>query len=70
MFKIFFLSLIVIIDPQQVIIRYNELKHFGLETKNVATFGKINKSNDLARTRTWNLLIRSQTPYPFGHESC
>ena len=24
---------------------------------------------DPARTRTWNLLIRSQTPYPLGHEA-
>ena len=29
----------------------------------------LQKSNDPARTRTWNLLIRSQTPYPLGHEA-
>ena len=27
------------------------------------------KKYDPARTRTWNLLIRSQTPYPLGHEA-
>ena len=27
------------------------------------------EKNDPARTRTWNLLIRSQTPYPLGHEA-
>ena len=27
------------------------------------------KNFDPARIRTWNLLIRSQTPYPFGHEA-
>ena len=27
------------------------------------------KKHDPARTRTWNLLIRSQTPYPLGHEA-
>ena len=27
------------------------------------------KSFDPARTRTWNLLIRSQAPYPLGHEA-
>ena len=27
------------------------------------------KSKAPARTRTWNLLIRSQTPYPLGHEA-
>ena len=27
------------------------------------------KRYDPARTRTWNLLIRSQTPYPLGHEA-
>ena len=26
------------------------------------------KKYDPTRTRTWNLLIRSQTPYPLGHE--
>ena len=26
-----------------------------------------NTSTDPARTRTWNLLIRSQAPYPLGH---
>ena len=26
------------------------------------------EKNDPARTRTWNLLIRSQTPYPLGHK--
>ena len=25
--------------------------------------------HDPTRTRTWNLLIRSQTPYPLGHEA-
>ena len=24
---------------------------------------------DLARTRTWNPLIRSQMPYPLGHKA-
>ena len=27
------------------------------------------EQNDPARTRTWNLLIRSQTPSPLGHEA-
>ena len=27
------------------------------------------KKYDPARTRTWNLLIRSQRPYPLGHEA-
>ena len=27
------------------------------------------EKHDPARTRTWNLLIRSQTPYPLGHEA-
>ena len=27
------------------------------------------KKHDPARNRTWNILIRSQTPYPFGHEA-
>ena len=27
------------------------------------------KKQDPARTRTWNLLIRNQTPYPLGHEA-
>ena len=27
------------------------------------------QQNDPARTRTWNLLIRSQTPSPLGHEA-
>ena len=27
------------------------------------------KNGDPARIRTWNLLIRSQTPYPLGHEA-
>ena len=27
------------------------------------------KKYDPARTQTWNLLIRSQTPYPLGHEA-
>ena len=27
------------------------------------------KKHDPARTRTWNLLIRNQTPYPLGHEA-
>ena len=27
------------------------------------------KKNDPARIRTWNLLIRSQTPYPLGHRA-
>ena len=26
-------------------------------------------NNDPARTRTWNLLIRSQAPYPLGHRT-
>ena len=26
-------------------------------------------SNDLARSRTWNPLIRSQMPYPLGHKA-
>ena len=28
---------------------------------------KIGKNVDPARIRTWNLLIRSQAPYPLGH---
>ena len=31
--------------------------------------GNEQKSFDLARTRTWNPLIRSQMPYPLGHEA-
>ena len=27
------------------------------------------EKNDPARTRTWNLLMRSQTPYPLGHKA-
>ena len=27
------------------------------------------QNRDLARTRTWNPLIRSQMPYPLGHET-
>ena len=27
------------------------------------------KTSDPARTRTWNLLIRSQAPYPLGHRT-
>ena len=27
------------------------------------------KTIDLARTRTWNPLIRSQMPYPLGHKA-
>ena len=27
------------------------------------------KKTDPARIRTWNLLIRSQTPYPLGHRA-
>lgn len=32
-------------------------------------FYSFKKHEDPARTRTWNLLIRSQTPYPLGHEA-
>ena len=31
--------------------------------------GKNKENNDPARTRTWNLLIRSQAPYPLGHRT-
>ena len=30
---------------------------------------KIKKISDLARIRTWNLLIRSQTRYPLRHKA-
>ena len=29
----------------------------------------INLAIDPTRIRTWNLLIRSETPYPLGHEA-
>ncbi len=31
--------------------------------------GKSVTPSDLARARTWNLLIRSQAPYPLGHKA-
>ena len=42
------------------------LKYFS-RSVNIMWFE--NKKNDLGRTRTCNLLIRSQAPYPLGHKA-
>ena len=47
----------------------NTLKLFFFVSVNFATGKKKKVQNDPGRTRTCNLLIRSQTPYPLGHEA-
>ena len=57
------------------VLRFNEITKFLFYlTKVMRYYFKQNerfklKKYDHARTRTWNLLIRSQTPYPLGHET-
>ena len=43
---------------------YYEMTPILLEHLNL-----LGKRNDPARIRTWNPLIRSQMPYPLGHEA-
>ena len=57
------------------VLRFNQITKLLLYLTKVMRFDfKQNerfklKKYDPARTRTWNLLIRSQTPYPLGHEA-